>query len=116
MNRIYVGNLAYETRVDELRNAFAEFFEVTSVTIVADRRTGRSRGFGFVELAAAAPEVIAVMHGELLHGRRLNVSLARDTRLVDDSNSGPAIAGDVAEASVSDAAEKGPAAVDRKLR
>lgn len=100
MSRIYVGNLAYATRVEQLRHAFAELFEVTSVRIVTNRRSGRSRGFGFVELTAEAPEVIAAMHGELLHGRRLNVSLARDTPGVEDTASGRSSDGDITGASV----------------
>ena len=79
MNRIYVGNLSYDTCADQLSKVFAEFGGVESVTIVRNRRTGRSRGFGFVQMSGDVSEAIAALHGGLLDGRRLNISLAHDT-------------------------------------
>ena len=77
--RIYVGNLSFKTTADGLREAFSEFGEVTSSTVVSDRETGRSRGFGFVEMAedAAADEAVEAMNGKDLDGRVLNVNEAR---------------------------------------
>lgn len=100
MSRIYVGNLAYDTSVEDVRKAFTEFFAVRSVTIVLDRHTGRSRGFGFVDVAADADEVVAAMHGELLHGRRLNVSLARDNPRFADTAAEGSLDDDAADTSV----------------
>ena len=77
--RIYVGNLAYETREDELREAFEVHGEVQEVTVVRDRETGRSRGFGFVEMpqSAEAEAAISNLNGKDMGGRTLTVNEAR---------------------------------------
>ncbi|MDP6553257.1 MAG: RNA-binding protein [Pirellulaceae bacterium] len=77
--RIYVGNLSFKTTADGLRDAFSEFGEVSSSTVVSDRETGRSRGFGFVEMleSADADTAIEAMNGKDLEGRTLNVNEAR---------------------------------------
>ena len=77
--RIYVGNLAYETREDELREAFEVHGEVQEVTVVRDRETGRSRGFGFVEMptSAEAEAAISNLNGKEMGGRTLTVNEAR---------------------------------------
>lgn len=76
---IYVGNLAYGTSEDELRNAFAEYGEVSSAAVIKDKFTGESRGFGFVEMPGddEARAAIEALNGKDLGGRTLRVSEAR---------------------------------------
>jgi RNA recognition motif-containing protein len=76
---IYVGNLPFDATEADLRSLFADFGPITSVAVVADRDTGRSRGFGFVELgdAALAGKAISQLDGNDLNGRRLTVNEAR---------------------------------------
>jgi RNA recognition motif-containing protein len=76
---IYVGNLSYGMSEDELRDAFGAFGEVSSVKILMDRETGRSRGFGFVEMpnTAEAETAIAQLNGKDLGGRALRINEAR---------------------------------------
>jgi RNA recognition motif-containing protein len=77
---IYVGNLAFSTDSAALRALFAKYGEVTSAQVVSDRDTGRSRGFGFVEMASAeeAQKAIAETNGTNVDGRQLNVNIARE--------------------------------------
>ena len=76
---IYVGNLSYDTTPETLRSLFSEHGEVVSVNVITDRDTGRSRGFGFVEMATeeAAQAAIAALNGQQVDGRALNVNEAR---------------------------------------
>ena len=76
---IYVGNLSYGMSEGELRDAFAAFGEVSSVKILMDRETGRSRGFGFVEMPNQSEGEAAVsnLNGKELDGRALRVNEAR---------------------------------------
>lgn len=76
---IYVGNLSYSMSEDELREAFAAHGEVSSVKILSDRETGRSRGFGFVEMpnASEGEKAIAQLNGKEVGGRALRVNEAR---------------------------------------
>jgi RNA recognition motif-containing protein len=76
---IYVGNLSYGMSEDELRNAFGEFGDVSSVKILMDRETGRSRGFGFVEMPnqSEAERAIAQLNGKDVGGRALRINEAR---------------------------------------
>lgn len=76
---IYVGNLSYSLSESELREAFAGFGEVSSVKVLMDRETGRSRGFGFVEMPnqGEAEAAIAQLNGKELGGRALRVNEAR---------------------------------------
>ncbi len=76
---IYVGNLSYEVDEDELRQELTAFGEVTSVTIIRDKYSGRSRGFGFVEMQAEteAKAAITGLNGKMLKGRALVVNEAR---------------------------------------
>jgi len=76
---IYVGNLAYSVTEDDLRTAFAEFGEVSSVNLIIDRETGQSKGFGFVEMAddAAAEAAIRSLNGKALNGRSIKVNQAK---------------------------------------
>jgi RNA recognition motif-containing protein len=76
-SNLYVGNLSFTATDTALRTAFAQFGEVVSVTIVADRDTGRSRGFGFVEMADGADAAIEGLNGKELQGRILTVNQAR---------------------------------------
>ena len=76
--KLFVGGLPYRTTGDELRDAFAAAGEVVSASVVTDRETGRSRGFGFVEMADDATEgAIAMFNGKDFGGRMLTVSEAR---------------------------------------
>ncbi|WP_280153422.1 RNA-binding protein [Piscinibacter sp. XHJ-5] len=78
-NKLYVGNLAYSIRDDDLQQAFAQFGTVTSAKVMMDRDTGRSKGFGFVEMGsdAEAKSAIEGMHSQVLDGRALVVNEAR---------------------------------------
>jgi len=78
-SKLYVGGIPYRTTEDDLRNAFSEAGEVVSVSIISDRMTGRSRGFGFVEMAdeAQAQAAIDRWDGKEFDGRMLSVSNAR---------------------------------------
>jgi RNA recognition motif-containing protein len=78
--RLYVGNLSYNTGDAELRDAFASSGNVVSATVVIDRESGRSRGFGFVEFASSseAQSAISEMNGASLDGRALTVNEARE--------------------------------------
>lgn len=77
--KLYVGNLSYGTTDDSLREAFAEAGSVASATVITDRATGRSKGFGFVEMSsdADAEKAIAMWNGKDLDGRTLVVNEAR---------------------------------------
>jgi RNA recognition motif-containing protein len=77
--KLYVGNLSFRTTGDELRDMFAQAGEVESATIIEDRETGRSRGFGFVEMATpeGAAAAIEQFNGKDLGGRALTVNEAR---------------------------------------
>ncbi len=79
MKKIYVGNLPWSTTDDELRELFAAHGAVQSATVVTDRETGRSRGFGFVEMEAnAAKEAIARLNGKEMGSRQLRVNEAQE--------------------------------------
>lgn len=84
--KLYVGNLSYDTTEDALHAAFAEVGEVASVTIITDRMSGRSKGFGFVEMTTdeAASEAIGRLNGHMLDGREIKVAEARPPRPRDD--------------------------------
>jgi cold-inducible RNA-binding protein len=81
-NRLYVGNLAYSTMDQQLQEAFSEFGEVTSASVVIDRATGQSRGFGFVEYGSneEAERAIQSLNGSTLDGRSITVNVARERR------------------------------------
>jgi len=76
---IYVGNLSYQVNNDDLRQAFERFGEVSLANVVMDKITGRSKGFGFVEMPdkTAAEEAIKQLDGAELKGRTLRVNEAR---------------------------------------
>ncbi len=76
---LYVGNFPYTTTEDQLRELFAEHGTVESVRIIADRNTGMSRGFGFVDMATEeeAEAAIAALNGTDYNGRALKVNVSR---------------------------------------
>ena len=78
-NKLYVGNLAYSVRDESLQQAFGEFGTVTSAKVMMDRDTGRSKGFGFVEMGSDAEAQAAIngMNGQPLEGRAIVVNEAR---------------------------------------
>ncbi|UCG61341.1 MAG: RNA-binding protein [Candidatus Zixiibacteriota bacterium] len=85
---IYVGNLSYDTAEEDLRQAFENFGQVSSVNIITDKYSGRSRGFGFVEMATKEEGEAAItgLNGQELHGRKLNVNEARPKQDRGDSD------------------------------
>jgi RNA recognition motif-containing protein len=78
-NKLYVGNLAYSVRDDNLQQQFAEFGSVTSAKVMMDRDSGRSKGFGFVEMGSDAEAQAAIngLNGQSMDGRALVVNEAR---------------------------------------
>ena len=76
---IYVGNLSYSVTEDDLRALFTEFGDVSSATLIIDRDTGRSKGFGFVEMASndGGKKAIDALHGREVSGRAMTVNEAR---------------------------------------
>lgn len=76
---IYVGNLSFATSNDRLESLFAEFGEVVDAQVIMDRDTGRSRGFGFVEMnsSEAANNAISSLNGREVDGRQLKVNMAK---------------------------------------
>jgi len=77
--KLYVGNLPYDATEDELRQLFSGAGTVAEVTIIKDRDTGRSKGFGFVQMAtqAEAEKAASMFNGQEFHNRQLKVDLAR---------------------------------------
>jgi RNA recognition motif-containing protein len=78
-NKLYVGNLAYSVRDESLQQAFSQYGSVTSAKVMMDRETGRSKGFGFVEMGTDAEAQAAIngMNGQALEGRAIVVNEAR---------------------------------------
>jgi RNA recognition motif-containing protein len=78
-SKLYVGNLPYDVTEEDLRGLFAQAGEVKEVALITDRATGRSKGFGFVEMAtqADAEKAIQTLNNHDLGGRALKVSMAR---------------------------------------
>jgi cold-inducible RNA-binding protein len=79
VKNIFVGNLSFNTNEDELRQIFESYGQVDRVSIMTDRDTGRSRGFGFVEMASNedGEKAIAALNGSQVGGRTINVNEAR---------------------------------------
>ncbi len=77
--KLYVGNLSFNTSTQDLETLFGEFGTVESTNIIEDRETGRSRGFGFVEMSTseAASNAIATLNGKEIDGRALTVNEAK---------------------------------------
>ncbi len=79
MTNIYIGNLSYGIKEEGLKEIFEEFGDVSSAKIIKDRETGRSKGFGFVEMAeeSEANQAIENLNGKEIEGRSVNVSIAK---------------------------------------
>jgi RNA recognition motif-containing protein len=77
--RLYIGNLSYQTMDDDLRQLFSEAGEVASATVITERDSGRSKGFGFVEMAndADAQKAVSMFDGTMLGDRNIKVDIAR---------------------------------------
>lgn len=76
--KIYIGNLSFRSTEDDLHNLFSDYGTVDSVRIILDRDTGRSRGFGFVEMSDSEGQAaIDALHGTEFQGRDLTVNAAR---------------------------------------
>ncbi len=91
--KIFVGSLPFSVQDDDLREYFEEYGEVTSATVIMDKISGRSRGFGFVEMAddAEAQKAIEELNGAELSGRTIVVNKAEDKR--DDRRGGGGFSG-----------------------
>ena len=78
-SRLFVGNLSYQTTENDLQDYFVQAGAVTSVSLMMDKFTGKSRGFAFVEMAspADATKAVEMLHGKELQGRALTVNIAR---------------------------------------
>ncbi|MBN1798893.1 MAG: RNA-binding protein [Spirochaetales bacterium] len=81
-NKVYVGNLSYETTDDELRELFKECGTIASVKIITDAYTGKSRGFAFIEMETSkeAKNAISTLNGRELNGKVLRIDEARENR------------------------------------
>jgi cold-inducible RNA-binding protein len=88
--KLFIGSLSFSTSTERLREVFAQAGTVESAAVVTDRETGRSRGFGFVEMATAeeAEAAIKKFNGQELDGRRVNVELAKPAGLGGGARSG----------------------------
>ena len=77
--KLYVGNLSYNTTEDTLRTLFAEYGDIASVNLITDRDTGRPKGFGFVEMATdeAADAAISALNGKSVDEREIKVDRAK---------------------------------------
>ncbi len=81
-SKLYVGNLSWNTTDADLRETFSQFGEITEATVITDRDTGRSRGFGFVtfEDSSSSEKAIATLDGSNLDGRTIKVNEAKPRR------------------------------------
>lgn len=89
--KVYVGNLNYDTQESTLQTLFSEYGEVQSVNIITDRYSGRSKGFGFVEMDTdeAAASAIEALNGRAVDGRNLRVDKAKPRTNRDRGGWGP---------------------------
>lgn len=89
-NRLYVGNLSYSMRDDTLAQQFAAYGQVASAKVMMDRDSGRSKGFGFVEMSSAAEAQAAIqgLNGKEVDGRALTVNVARPPEARSGGNGG----------------------------
>jgi len=88
--KLYVGNLPFSATDDSLQEIFAQFGSVTSAKIIMDRDTGRSKGFGFVEMASdeEATDAIQKLNGQSIGGRAVTVAEARPVTPREERSSG----------------------------
>ena len=88
---IYVSNLSFNVQDEDLKSYFADYGEVTSAKVINDKETGRSRGFGFVEMSddAAAQKAIAELDGGMVEGRAIKVMVAKPREERSNNNSKP---------------------------
>ena len=77
MKKLYVGNLAWATTDEDLQNTFSEYGTVASAVVITERDSGRSRGFGFVEMEDGADKAIEALNGQDLQGRAIRVNEAK---------------------------------------
>ena len=86
---IYVGNLSYSVTEDELQSLFAEYGSVSTVSVIKDKYTGQSKGFGFVEMGSQSEgeEAIKQLNGRSISGRAITVNVARPRAERSDSRS-----------------------------
>ncbi len=89
-NKLFVGNLSWDTTDDRLHQAFSEFGEISEAKVITDRDTGRSRGFGFVTFAddSSAEKASSVLDGSDLDGRTIRVNEAQPRRDRGDNGYG----------------------------
>lgn len=89
-SKIFVGNLGFTVSNDDLKTKFEQYGVVASANIITDRDTGRSKGFGFVEMGTSseASQAIEALNGSELGGRQLNVSEAKPMAPRDNRSSG----------------------------
>jgi RNA recognition motif-containing protein len=89
-SKLYVGNLPYSTTDDSLKEMFAKCGTVESASVITDKYSGQSKGFGFVEMSSKqeATEAIAKLNGSQVDGRALNVAEAKPQAPRDNSGSG----------------------------
>ncbi|MFZ5643747.1 MAG: RNA recognition motif domain-containing protein [Bacillota bacterium] len=79
MTTLYVGNLPWATRAEDLKEVFSRYGQVTGARVITDRETGRSRGFGFVEVEEGdAAQIIEALNGKDLNGRIITVNEAKE--------------------------------------
>ena len=77
MKKLYVGNLAWATTDEDLQNTFSEYGTVASAVVITERDSGRSRGFGFVEMESGAEDAIQALNDYEVDGRKLVVNESR---------------------------------------
>lgn len=79
---LYVGNISFKMKADELKKAFSEFGNVVSVKIIMDKQTGKSKGYGFVEMSTEdeAKQAMDALNGQELKGRALKINLANQQK------------------------------------
>ncbi len=94
--KVYVGNMSFDTTEERLQELFGQYGQVVSVNVITDRATGRPRGFAFVEMAddAAAQAAITALNGQNVDGRQLNVAVAKPMERSGDRGGGRDRGGD----------------------
>ena len=88
MKKLYVGNLAWATTDEDLQNTFSEYGTVASAVVITERDSGRSRGFGFVEMEDGADKAIEALNGQDLQGRAIRVNEAKSKERGDRGGRG----------------------------